>query len=431
MSGPSVLTMLEGEYSTATVDIWESEPLDIVASGEVVVRPQIGSEELFHVASSNPINFYGIHFKGDGIAFCLYTRGGERLIRDCSFSGFSDCCIQVDNSVELQVVDCRFGSADSSMAACALSMSNAPGSQVVDNQFYCEGEQDVVRIWHSGDTIVRNNYFGSPSSPLLVDGWALRAQEGSNITVKDNHFWMNMGNALGVWATQASQTGCRITGNQISYSITPEYGYGICVGVENPQIHRLDEPLVSDNLVVLPQSDLSYFHNLFVGYCISPLVRGNETHGGGYGLGIKGNTDGLVELNHIYYPALQCIIDKAGSYCHFLSNEMYPQAGKAAARVTNDIEAGVPLDISLWNSNGFHLEGINLAFVVDTPVNIIAQGVDSDDNRYYLEESGSPLFRVNGIHYNLDEMQREFGWDQASEFKPLDLPDPNNAADRK
>lgn len=426
---PARVHMLAGHYWTERVNLWESEDLEFFAEDSVTVHAEADVQRLFHLATPAEIVFRNVRFHGEGAEEGFYFRDGPRRFENCHFCGFAESCIKCENAAGFVLIGCRFGSLDAPLGAIAAELWSTPGCLLVDNRFHFDCPTDQVLLVYCDHSEISGNAFGDSICDSRSGGWALRAVECTDLMVSDNEFWMSEGSALGVWAVAADASGVVVRGNRIRFSVTQDFGYGICLGSETPQEHALVEPVLEWNEVILPLAEDSYFHNLFAGYSVAPRIANNHSSGGGYGLGVKGNSGALVEGNLIEGPARQCLIDKAGSGCLFRRNEMHPREGRVAGRVTDDLEAGVPVQESIWRDNGYHMDQSDLVFEVNVPVDIAAQEISSDGNRYYLEGADGLCFHICGQACGIEEMRRSYGWDLDSSFKPDENPGPEMARD--
>jgi hypothetical protein len=382
------------------------------ATGEVTLRAASPGSCVLALADGVDCAVEAFTFDGEG--GCSRLVQGDHLVagfQDCRFMGAVDRALDLASAPDLIVSDCDFGAPEAPLAAVGIWLNDCAGARIVDSRFFVQGARAIC-VDRSNGVELSGNSFGSEGAPLdLASEWCVFVVNSDQVRIAGNELTLATGYGLGVPTGLVDITGVEVVENVLRCTtLTPQYG--ILVGSETPRSVVFAGAHVEANTLLLPipQADTSK-HDLFVGYTQAPEISGNTVIGGGYGLGIKGNTGADVHHNSVSHTWRWGIVDKAGWDCSFHDNVVETSKG-CSARMCNDDSAGRIVQNSSWFGNEFR--GGVPAYEITSPVTPLANGITSEANCFRLVQHCDPILKMGATESDLWATQEQWSWDLTS-----------------
>jgi hypothetical protein len=268
----------------------------------------------------------------------------------------------------------------------------------------------------TGDTIrVTNRVFGSREDPLSNGEYGVLITD-MPVEITGCMFYLDGGHGIGVWGEYTDVEHCIIKNNNFVV-LDSLNRYVIRVGHDSSdEPHTVYNPLVYGNTLTCVEAN-TYKHNLFVGHCINPTVKWNRVTGGGYGIGIKGCNNALVEYNTVLNTSRQAIVEKSGFDCTFSNNIADVKTG-LCFRVTDDPTGRQSIGSSWWGNVGVQRHEWRQVFELTSPYDPVEQHFYADFNTYRTNSGWTES--VSGSFYTLDEFKETFGQELSSEVTLTD-----------
>ncbi|MCP4547955.1 MAG: right-handed parallel beta-helix repeat-containing protein [bacterium] len=391
----------------------EMADLRLQAAGEVRILADGAVEQIVLLQyCSGFIEFDGFAFDGESVVERgIKANCGNKRFVDCRFRAVTDLAIEIHASSAVMIEDCLFGSPDQPLAAGGVYLNGSDDSAVRDCTFHTAGNSgDIVCCYATDDILIASNMFGSQTEPLhdSNNNWVVVVEDAQAPVIEHNTFHMLEGRCIRARQVYVDVAGIVIRNNVFLHQVLSA-DYSISVGREDPWGASNSSSLICGNILDIPTGD-STKHNIFVGYTLDPVIRDNVSHGGGFGLGIKGNDRAAVYHNSIYDCGRQGIVDKAGHDCEYYGNYVNNAFGECV-RMTDDIYSGREVLDSYWHDNTLVAHPPHAAYCVDSPVDPVNARILCDDHYFELEESAQILLTYHGFRHDLTYVRSEFGWD--------------------
>ena len=264
---------------------------------------------------------------------------------------------------------------------------------------------------YADSLIIHGETFGTEEEPL-TDEWAIY-ENGIYLEVVGCTFYLDGAHGIRLMAS-FDPASCVIKHNTFHVADSLNT-YVIGIGYDG---YREGPPIaawVLYNELYCIEAETAK-HDIFLGYqCVSPVVAGNEVHGGGYGIGVKGCTDGLIEGNRVYDTDRQAIVDKAGAGNVFDRNYASVSQGYCF-RITDDGTVQAVTN-STWTRNvAYQKHPWRQLFAVSTPAS--TDELHASNNVYLIDRAES-AYSIHGDFMSLEDAQANYGIEEGSRRYPI------------